>query len=90
MQIRGLALFGFVVYDYFINESPNIKNFARGYELQEKLGEKLNAEEKELLTELVEPLFDEGCVDAEKKFERGFRLGVLMTAEIFTEQDIFL
>ena len=49
----------------------------RGYELQEKLAEKLNDEEKEMLTELVETLF-------------GFRLGVLMTAEIFAEQDMFL
>ncbi len=62
----------------------------KGCELQEKLAEKLNDEEKEMLTELVDTLFDEGCIDAEKKFERGFRLGVLMTAEIFTEQDIFL
>lgn len=62
----------------------------RGFELQEKLAEKLNEEEKEMLTELVEVLFDESCCDAEVKFERGFRLGVLMTAEIFTEQDIFL
>ena len=59
-------------------------------ELQEELTEKLNDVEKEMLTELVDTLFDESCIDAEKKFERGFRLGVLMTAEIFTEQDIFL
>lgn len=61
----------------------------RGCELQDKLAEKLNDEEKEILTELVDTLFNEGCVDAEKKFERGYRLGVLMTMEIFTEQDIF-
>ena len=57
--------------------------------LQEKLAEKLNDEEKEMLTKLVDALFDESYIDAEKKFERGFRLGVLMAAEIFTEQDIF-
>ncbi len=62
----------------------------RGNELQEKLAEKLNDEEKEMLTELVETFFDESCYDEQRKFERGFRLGVLMTAEIFTEQDIFL
>lgn len=61
----------------------------RGCELQEKLAEKLNDEEKEMLTELVETLFDESCYDAEAKFQRGFRLGVLMTAEIFAEQDMF-
>lgn len=62
----------------------------RGSELQDKLAEKLNDEEKEMLTELVETLFEESCYDEQKKFERGFRLGVLITAEIFTEQNIFL
>lgn len=62
----------------------------RGSELQDKLAEKLNDEEKAMLTELVETLFDESCYDSELKFQRGYRLGVLMTAEIFTEQDIFL
>lgn len=62
----------------------------KGSELQEKLAEKLNNEEKEMLTELVDTLFEENCYYEQKKFERGFRLGVLMTAEIFTEQDIFL
>ena len=61
----------------------------RGSELQDKLAEKLNDEEKEMLTELVDTLFEESCYDNQKKFERGFRLGVLMTAEIFTEQGIF-
>lgn len=61
----------------------------RGYALQKKLSEKLNNEEREILTELVDTLFDESCMDAQKKFERGYRLGVLMTTEIFTEQDIF-
>ena len=59
-------------------------------ELQDKLTEKLNDEEKEILTELLDTLFDESCIDAEKKFERGFRLGVLMSAEIFYGQDLFL
>ena len=63
---------------------------SRGDELQEKLAEKLNTEEKAMLTELVDTLFEEGCYEEQKKFERGFRLGVLMAAEIFTEQDIFL
>ena len=62
----------------------------RGCELQEKLAEKLNDEEKEILTQLVDTLFDESCYDAELKFQRGFWLGVLMIAEIFAEQDMFL
>ncbi|MFG6322248.1 MAG: hypothetical protein K1W41_12110 [Lachnospiraceae bacterium] len=62
----------------------------RAHELHEALEKKLNTEEKELLTELIDVIFNEGNVDAEKKFERGYRLGVLMTAEIFMEQDTFL
>lgn len=62
----------------------------RSDELQEKLAEKLNEEENTLLTQLLDTLFDEGCLDAEAKFERGFRLGALMIAEIFAEQDMFL
>ena len=60
---------------------------ARGEKLQEKLAEKLNDEENALLTQLLDTLFDESCLDAEAKFERGFRLGALMIAEIFAEQD---
>ena len=59
-------------------------------DLQEKLAEKLNEEENALLTQLLDTLFDESCFDADAKFERGFRLGVLMMAEIFAEQDMFL
>lgn len=71
--------------------SPKQKRlFDRGSELQDKLAEKLNDEEKEMLTELIDTLFEESCYDEQKKFERGFRLGVLMPAEIFTEQNIFL
>lgn len=62
----------------------------KSYDLQEKLSAKLNQEENEMLTELVDTLFEEGCVDAEKELERGYRLGVLMTVEIFTEQEMFL
>ena len=71
--------------------SPEHKQLCdRGSELQEKLAQKLNEEEKEILAELVETLFDESCYEEQRKFERGFRLGVLITAEIFTEQDTFL
>ena len=53
----------------------------KGNEIQEKLAKKLNNEEKEMLTELVDTLFKKSCFDEQKKFERGFRLGVLTTAE---------
>ena len=62
----------------------------KGGELQEKLAEKLTDEEKEMLTELVDTLCETSCYEEQKKFERGFRLGVLMTAEIFKEWDTFL
>lgn len=62
----------------------------KGYNLQEKLSKTLNSEEKEILTELVDTLFREGSFDAQRKFERGYRLGVLLTTEIFTEQETFL
>jgi hypothetical protein len=72
-------------------KSPQHKEVSdRGCELQEKLAERLNDEEKAILTQLVDTLFDESCYDAELKFQRGFRLGVLMVAEIFAEQDMFL
>lgn len=73
------------------NRSLEQKQLCRkGTEIQDKLAEKLNDEEKEMLAELVEILFEQGSYDEQVKFQRGFRLGVLMTAEIFTEQDMFL
>ena len=50
----------------------------------------MNDKQKAVLKELTETLFDEACCAEELKFERGFRLGVLITAEIFFGQDIFL
>lgn len=74
-----------------VRRSPEHQEVSdRGEELQEKLAEKLNDEENALLTQLLDTLFDESCFDAEAKFERGFRLGALMIAEIFAEQDMFL
>lgn len=64
--------------------------FEKACKLQEQLGEKLNAEDKESLSELVDMIYDEACLEAEKTFECGYRLGVLTTAEIFMEQDMFL
>lgn len=58
--------------------------------LQDALAETLNDKQKEMLEELVETLFDESSCNEQIKFERGFRLGVLITSEIFYAQDIFL
>lgn len=62
----------------------------RGCELQEILEQKLNDEERELLTELVDTFYDREYMDAQKQFKRGYQLGVLMTMEVFSEQDCFL
>lgn len=62
----------------------------KGNELQDQLAKMLNDKQKSILTELVETLFAESCCAEQVKFERGFRLGVLITSEIFYGQDIFL
>ena len=62
----------------------------KGNELQNRLDETLNAKQKEILEELVETLFDESSCNEQVNFERGFRLGVLITSEIYYAQDTFL
>lgn len=62
----------------------------KGNELQEQLAKTLNDSQKAMLEELVETLFDESSCNEQVKFERGFRLGVLMTSEIYYAQDTFL
>lgn len=61
----------------------------KSLELQDQLEETLNDKQKSVLKDLTETLFDESCCAEELKFERGFRLGVLIIAEIFFGQDIF-
>jgi hypothetical protein len=58
--------------------------------LQVQLAETLNDKQKAILEELVATLFDECCCNEQIKFERGFRLGVLITSEVYYSQDIFL
>lgn len=58
-------------------------------ELQEKLEEKLNNEDKKLLNELMDAIADENYCYAQSKFIRGYRLGVLMTMEVMSEQETF-
>lgn len=62
----------------------------KGNELQKQLAKTLNDSQKAMLEELVETLFDESSCNEQVKFERGFRLGVLMTSEIYYAQDTFL
>lgn len=58
--------------------------------LHETLSKKLDDENKELLEELLNTVYDENCCYAEESFIYGYRLGVLMTMEIVTEQDMLL
>ena len=60
------------------------------YKLHNELEEKLNSEEKELLERLLDTDSEEKTLYAEDKFIRGYRLGVLMTMEVFAGQDKFL
>lgn len=62
----------------------------KAYRLQEELEEKLGDEEKELLEDLVDTVFEESCCYAQNRFVRGYRLGVLMTVEVFQQQDTYV
>ena len=58
-------------------------------ELMEKLEEKLNNKDKELLNELMDVIANENCCYAQSRFIRGYSLGVLMTMEVMSEQETF-
>lgn len=62
----------------------------KAFRLQEELEERLNDEERELLNELIDTIFDECCFYAQNRFVRGYRLGVLMTMEVFDQQDTYV
>ena len=57
--------------------------------LHAELVQKLDSEEKELLERLLDVNTDENALYGEDKFIRGYRLGVLMTMEVFAGQDKF-
>lgn len=59
-------------------------------ELEQKLSKRLKDEEKELLRKLIDTLASESGYYAEKRFIRGYQLGVLMTMEVFIDPDIFM
>lgn len=62
----------------------------KAFRLQEELEERLNDEERDLLNELIDTIFDECCFYARNRFVRGYRLGVLMTMEVFDQQDTYV
>ncbi len=72
-------------------KSPRHKQLEEeGYKLYNELREKLSAEEEELLERLLDVNAEEKSLYAEDQFIRGYRLGVLMTMEVFIGEDRFL
>ena len=72
-------------------QSPKRKKLIdESYKLHNELEKKLNNEEKELLERLFDIGSEEKILYAEDKFIRGYRLGVLMTMEVFAGHDKFL
>lgn len=70
--------------------SPQRKKLIdEGYKLYNELEQKLNSREKDLLERLIDVNSEEKSLYAEDKFIRGYRLGVLMTMEVFAGQDRF-
>ena len=59
------------------------------YKLHTELEQRLNSEEKEMLERLSDINADEHTLYAEDEFIRGYRLGVLMTMEVFAGQESF-
>lgn len=62
----------------------------KSYGLRMELENRLNGEEKVLLNRMMDSMYEEWCRYAEQKFVRGYRLGVLMTMEVFEGWDDFL
>ena len=58
--------------------------------LRAKLEQSLDDKDKELLARLINTIYDETALYAQHRFMRGYQLGVLMAAEIFSEKDTFL
>ena len=59
-------------------------------ELHEKLEEKLDDGGKELLSQLIDCIVDEQFYNLQKKYIRGYSLGMLMAFEIFEDYNSFL
>lgn len=72
-------------------QSPKRKQLMDvGYKLYTELERRLNREERELLDGLLDANAEENALYAEDKFICGYRLGVLMTTEVFYGQDVLL
>lgn len=88
--LRAFASDQLQVIEVTETRSPKRKQLIdESYKIQSELEQKLNSEEKELLERLLDINTDENTLYAEDKFIRGYRLGVLMTMEVFAEQEKF-
>ena len=65
------------------------KQIDKGYKLYNELKQKLSSEDQELLESMLNSHANESILYAEDKFIRGYRLGVLMTMEVFAGQESF-
>lgn len=82
---------GLFVVELTDKRTPQRQKLAEeGLKLHNKLKEKLNDEQKELLEQLIETIYEENCHYVQERLIRGYRLGVLMTMEVFSEQDTYL
>lgn len=88
--LRAFASEQLQVIEVTETRSPKRKRLLdESYKLHTELEEKLNSEEKELLERLLDVNADENALYGEDKFIRGYRLGVLMTMEVFAGQEKF-
>lgn len=72
------------------HSSQHKRLYEKSCKLREELEKQLNDDEKEMLDNLMEAMFDDGACYAEEKFIRGFKLGMLIASEVYQEQDEFL
>jgi len=66
------------------------KLIEKDLQLYNELKKKLKKKKKKLLEDLLDVISDESDCDTKNNFIRGYCLGVLMTIEIFSEQNSFL
>ena len=70
----------------FLKREDYRDNLQKTIDCKEKLIEALNEEEKKLLEDLLDAEADITGVSNIERFISGYRLGVLMTMEVFTRE----
>jgi len=94
IHIERMKLMKSILEEFFHgNISPEVQFAEKGSEydktmhiicrVEEKLLERLNAEEKELLEKYIDAQMELNSLTAVKSQIYGYKLGVLMTAEVF-------